>query len=60
MMGLMLHAKGKKLIKQGNYKDALEVLSMGEVSVLLVYVLLRMCYSDEQITLKLVHSLSFL
>lgn len=31
-MGLMLHAKGKKLIKQGNYKDALEVLSMGEVS----------------------------
>ncbi|KAG2398816.1 uncharacterized protein HKW66_Vig0087030 [Vigna angularis] len=32
MMGLMLHAKGKKLIKQGNYKDALEVLSMGEES----------------------------
>lgn len=32
MMGLMLHAKGKRLIRQGNYKDALEVLSMGEVS----------------------------
>ncbi|XLR15383.1 hypothetical protein HN51_036346, partial [Arachis hypogaea] len=32
MMGLMLHAKGKRLIKQGNYKDALEVLSMGEES----------------------------
>ncbi|KAL1326275.1 NEDD8 ultimate buster 1 isoform X3 [Arachis ipaensis] len=31
MMGLMLHAKGKRLIKQGNYKDALEVLSMGEL-----------------------------
>ncbi|KAK7304728.1 hypothetical protein VNO77_42615 [Canavalia gladiata] len=30
MMGLMLHAKGKRLIRQGNYKDALEVLSMGE------------------------------
>jgi len=56
MMGLMLHAKGKKLIKQGNYKDALEVLSMGEVSFLLVYVLLRMCYSDEQI---LIVSLQF-
>lgn len=32
MMGLMLHAKGKHLIKVGNYKDALEVLSMGEAS----------------------------
>ncbi|KAJ1436993.1 Ubiquitin-like domain superfamily [Sesbania bispinosa] len=32
MMGLMLHAKGKHLIRQGNYKDALEVLSMGEES----------------------------
>ncbi|GAU43122.1 hypothetical protein TSUD_373170 [Trifolium subterraneum] len=30
MMGLMLHAKGKLLIKGGNYKDALEVLTMGE------------------------------
>ncbi|CAL5186894.1 unnamed protein product [Lathyrus oleraceus] len=30
MMGLMLHAKGKRLIKVGNYKDALEVLTMGE------------------------------
>ncbi|XP_058753439.1 uncharacterized protein LOC131626621 [Vicia villosa] len=30
MMGLMLHAKGKRLIKGGNYKDALEVLTMGE------------------------------
>lgn len=35
MMGLMLHAKGKRLIKGGNYKDALEVLTMGEVSCLL-------------------------
>ncbi|RDY03563.1 NEDD8 ultimate buster 1, partial [Mucuna pruriens] len=32
MMGLMLHAKGKQLIRQENYKDALEVLSMGEES----------------------------
>ncbi|KAE9604557.1 hypothetical protein Lal_00010829 [Lupinus albus] len=30
MMGLMLLAKGKRLIRQGNYKDSLEVLSMGE------------------------------
>ncbi|CAL0304898.1 unnamed protein product [Lupinus luteus] len=30
MMGLMLLAKGKHLIRQGNYKDSLEVLSMGE------------------------------
>ncbi|KAL2327412.1 hypothetical protein Fmac_020840 [Flemingia macrophylla] len=30
MTGLMLHAKGKRLIRQGNYKDALEVLTMGE------------------------------
>ncbi|KAL1335145.1 hypothetical protein HN51_064082 [Arachis hypogaea] len=30
MMGLMLDANGKRLIRQGNYKDALEVLSMGE------------------------------
>lgn len=35
MMGLMLHAKGKRLIKVGNYKDALEVLTMGEVNCLL-------------------------
>lgn len=32
MMGLMLHANAKQLIKKENYKDALEVLSMGEVS----------------------------
>lgn len=32
MMGLMLHAKGKRLIRQKNYNDALEVLYMGEVS----------------------------
>ncbi|MED6137294.1 hypothetical protein PIB30_063753 [Stylosanthes scabra] len=30
MMGLMLDANGKRLIRQGNYKDALEVLTMGE------------------------------
>ncbi|CAM8963172.1 unnamed protein product [Rhodiola kirilowii] len=30
MMGLMLHTNGKHLIKMQNYKDALEVLSMGE------------------------------
>ncbi|OIV98289.1 hypothetical protein TanjilG_16616 [Lupinus angustifolius] len=29
MMGLTLLAKGKRLIRQGNYKDSLEVLSMG-------------------------------
>lgn len=31
-MGLMLHANGKHLIKKQNYKDALDVLGMGEVS----------------------------
>ncbi|OIV98291.1 hypothetical protein TanjilG_16618 [Lupinus angustifolius] len=30
MMGLMLLAKAKRLIRQGDYKDSLEVLSMGE------------------------------
>ncbi|KAF9613800.1 hypothetical protein IFM89_011969 [Coptis chinensis] len=30
MMGLMLHANGKHLIKKQMYKDALDVLSMGE------------------------------
>ncbi|XP_041007986.1 NEDD8 ultimate buster 1 isoform X1 [Juglans microcarpa x Juglans regia] len=30
MMGLMLHANGKQLIRSENYKDALEVLTMGE------------------------------
>uniref|UniRef100_A0A7N0UID3 NEDD8 ultimate buster 1 n=1 Tax=Kalanchoe fedtschenkoi TaxID=63787 RepID=A0A7N0UID3_KALFE len=30
MMGLMLHTNGKHLIKMQNYKDALEVLAMGE------------------------------
>lgn len=30
MMGLMLHTNGKQLIKRQNYKDALEVLAMGE------------------------------
>ncbi|GMH18984.1 hypothetical protein Nepgr_020825 [Nepenthes gracilis] len=30
MMGLMLHAKGKQLIRSEQYKDALEVLAMGE------------------------------
>lgn len=32
MMGLMLHTNAKQLIKKQNYKDALEVLTMGEVS----------------------------
>ncbi|GAB2243801.1 hypothetical protein Droror1_Dr00023929 [Drosera rotundifolia] len=30
MMGLMLHSKGKQLIESREYKDALEVLTMGE------------------------------
>lgn len=30
MMGLMLHANGKHLIRRESYKDALEVLTMGE------------------------------
>uniref|UniRef100_A0A5B7BXS4 Putative NEDD8 ultimate buster 1 n=1 Tax=Davidia involucrata TaxID=16924 RepID=A0A5B7BXS4_DAVIN len=30
MMGLMLHANAKQLIRRQNYKDALEVLAMGE------------------------------
>lgn len=33
MMGLMLHANAKSLIKRHMYKDALEVLTMGEVSL---------------------------
>lgn len=32
MMGLMLHTNAKQLIQRQNYKDALEVLTMGEVS----------------------------
>ncbi|KAL1547979.1 NEDD8 ultimate buster 1-like [Salvia divinorum] len=32
MMGLMLHANGKALMKRGKYRDALEVLNMGEES----------------------------
>ena len=32
MMGLMLHAKGRHLIEKSQYKEALEILSMGEVS----------------------------
>ena len=32
MMGLMLHTNAKQLIKAQNYQDALEVLTMGEVS----------------------------
>lgn len=31
MMGLMLHTKGKQLIRKQKYNDALEVLEMGEV-----------------------------
>ncbi|KAF4346871.1 hypothetical protein G4B88_018410 [Cannabis sativa] len=30
MMGLMLHTNGKELINKGNYKEAMEVLTMGE------------------------------
>ncbi|CAN6449935.1 unnamed protein product [Victoria cruziana] len=30
MMGLMLHSNGKHLIKQAKYKEALDVLAMGE------------------------------
>lgn len=30
MMGLMLHTNAKQLIRKGNYKEALEVLIMGE------------------------------
>ena len=33
MMGLMLHANGKALMKREQYRDALEVLNMGEVSL---------------------------
>lgn len=33
MMGLMLHANAKALIRREQYRDALEVLTMGEVSV---------------------------
>lgn len=30
VMGLMLHAKGRHLIKKGQFKDALDILAMGE------------------------------
>lgn len=30
VMGLMLHAKGRHLIEKGHYKDALDILGMGE------------------------------
>lgn len=30
VMGLMLHAKGRHLIKKGQYKDALDILGIGE------------------------------
>lgn len=30
VMGLMLHAKGRHLIEKGQYKDALDILGMGE------------------------------
>ena len=38
MMGLMLHSKGKQLIRTEQYRDALEVLHMGEVSSKLAHV----------------------
>lgn len=38
MMGLMLHSKGKQLIRTEQYRDALEVLHMGEVSSMLAHV----------------------
>ncbi|KAK2661339.1 hypothetical protein Ddye_007872 [Dipteronia dyeriana] len=41
MMGLMLHANAKKLIRRQLYKDALEVLTMGEVN----------CYYHEAFSL---------
>ena len=31
-MGLMLHAKGRHLIKNGQFKNALDSISMGEVT----------------------------
>jgi len=34
MMGVMLHTNGKSLIEKEKYKDALDVLSMAEVSIL--------------------------
>lgn len=33
MMGLMLHANAKALMRKEKYRDELEVLTMGEVSV---------------------------
>ena len=38
MMGLMLHTNAKQLIRRENYKDALEVLTMGEVSCSCIFV----------------------
>ncbi|KAH7574327.1 hypothetical protein JRO89_XS03G0283000 [Xanthoceras sorbifolium] len=42
MMGLMLHANAKKLIRRQLYKDALEVLTMGEN----LYLGWQMTYND--------------
>lgn len=38
MMGLMLHANAKGLIKKENYKDALDVLTMSEVWFYAIYI----------------------
>ncbi|XP_042055796.1 NEDD8 ultimate buster 1-like isoform X3 [Salvia splendens] len=46
MMGLMLHANGKALMKKGKYRDALEVLNMGEMvdNVSILQIDLVWCY----------------
>jgi len=43
MMGLMLHSKGKQLMRTEQYRDALEVLQMGEVSSLFAHVSKNSC-----------------
>jgi hypothetical protein len=37
MTGLMLHTSGKRFIRKQMFTDALEVLTMGEVSSLCIY-----------------------
>lgn len=37
VMGLMLHAKARSMLEQGNYQEALEVLGMSEVCNVLIH-----------------------
>ncbi|KAK0570918.1 hypothetical protein LWI29_008417 [Acer saccharum] len=55
MMGLMLHANAKKLIRRQLYKDALEVLTMGET----IHEKHEMVDCDVDVTFDCFHLLNF-